>query len=429
MEELYLDILFDGFNTKLVSYILISGFLIFTLYYSGSPKWDKFTDFDKISFSVLTGVLLFYFVIVPISWLYIYYTDFFMHNYHSFTYTSEEVIEIYKNISLMLVTIVFIVKYVSKNSLYENNDFHEYSVKGVYLIFFIICILFAITTISLAISDYSQYSITFFGLFILIAIVFFFFIVIYTSTHNNLKFYLLDDGLRLAENLEDKKKSVLMTLLLLTIVSAVFGLIFFNVSISEKGETLNEIQINSLNFSEDSSMGGYEVLTKVYDIKMPYLIPWTRISFDHRINAAYTTYDNSLYTVKHPFTNNRNLHYIYVNKTSRRLNLNVVYEDSFGFERDDLIKATLEQNNSTKFINVSYTNNMGSNVIIDSVFIPINSSFYLRNEDFLKSKFIEGTGTDLGIYLTNTSNEYVVLEGVALQNDSFGFTKLILTKK
>ena len=61
------DIIMDIFPTEIAFGIVIVGFGIFFLYFFGTDEWKGFSDLEKIIYSIITGWLLWFFVIYPIS--------------------------------------------------------------------------------------------------------------------------------------------------------------------------------------------------------------------------------------------------------------------------------------------------------------------------------------------------------------------------
>ena len=75
------EILFENIDKELLTYLVPLGYLIFILYFYGSKKWTKeFSDFDKISFSMVMSFIVLYFLVIPLSWISIIIYNFFIFN-------------------------------------------------------------------------------------------------------------------------------------------------------------------------------------------------------------------------------------------------------------------------------------------------------------------------------------------------------------
>ena len=62
------DYILRIFPTEIATEIVIYGFIYFLLIFYGTNQWkNRFTDFDKVIFSVMTGGVVWYFFIFPIS--------------------------------------------------------------------------------------------------------------------------------------------------------------------------------------------------------------------------------------------------------------------------------------------------------------------------------------------------------------------------
>ena len=116
------EILFENIDKELLTYLVPLGYLIFILYFYGSKKWKVFTDFDKISFSMVMSFIVLYFLVKPFSWTYISIHNFFIFNGESSIISPSHAQFIDTHIAYLygIFMILFAIRMVSSGSLYEN---------------------------------------------------------------------------------------------------------------------------------------------------------------------------------------------------------------------------------------------------------------------------------------------------------------------
>ena len=190
--EIIEEIIFGFFNEEVLIYVIPIGYLIFLLYFYGSTKWKEFSDFDKISFSILTSFIIVYLVAYPIS---SYST--IIHNIFIFESESNiispnqnQIIQTYVSYLLIIVAILSIIKIFYNGSLYENEKIYS----SIFYIFLSAILVLIITLFFLLISFYVS---GFFDYFIYIYISTFetivllmVFLLIYLSIHKNFKSFI-----------------------------------------------------------------------------------------------------------------------------------------------------------------------------------------------------------------------------------------------
>lgn len=62
-----LDTLAVLLPTDIYQVIIFSGIIYFILFFYGTKQWEKYSEFDKVVFSVIFGGFVFYFLILPVS--------------------------------------------------------------------------------------------------------------------------------------------------------------------------------------------------------------------------------------------------------------------------------------------------------------------------------------------------------------------------
>ena len=422
------EIIFGFFNKEVLIYVIPIGYLIFFLYFYGSTKWKEFSDFDKISFSILTSFIIVYLIAYPIS---SYST--IIHNIFIFESESNiicpnqsQIIQTYVYCLIIIVAILSMIKIFSNGSLYENEKIYS-SIFYIFLstILVLIIILFFLL-ISFYVSGFFDYFIyiyisTFWTIVLLMV-----FLLIYSSIHKNFKSSIDKiDEIDIINKLNYKKLKyyhiIIIIMILFILFSVSIGMILFKPIIVENGQLIKEINIDYLPVSDPSrNVNAENIIDKYYIVKTK-LIPWVKIDTNLTLKSArgevdgyYTEYDvdNSNFTA--------------VN-CSKKTNITVRGTEKFYITNELTFKIndpTFE--NNTEIINLTLQNNVPSIIEIETIEILVNENYNLSEDDFAKTRlFANGKGS---IRWYEQENNRLYLTHIHLYKNATGTITLILRK-
>lgn len=424
--EMIEELVLGFFNKQVLIYIVPIGYLIFLSYFYGSKKWEKFTDLDKICFTILTAFVMVYFVAYPIALFSTIIQNLFSFNGETniINPNPNQIIQTYSLFLLIIGSIIIGKRIISKNPLCENEKMNQFNIKITLLIIFALLILLFLFSISFYFSGYSHYFkylyfhiftsvISFSGLILT-------FIVINKSSsldlYNNMNNYVEN---KLNSN---RFKLILIVVIIISFISSAFvGMFIFKPSIIENGQQTKEINIDYLPVSEPSRNVNAENIVDKYYIVKTKLIPWVKIDTNLTLKSArgevdgyYTEYDvdSSNFTA--------------VN-CSKKTNITVRGTEKFYITNE----LTFEINrpafkNNTEIINLTLKNNVPAIIEIRDTEILINKNYYLSEDNFIKTQhFANGNG---GISGYTQENNKLYLTNIHLYKNATGTITLILKK-
>lgn len=424
--EMIEELVLGFFNQQILIYILPIGYLIFLSYFYGSEKWEKFTDFDKISFTILTAFVMVYFVAYPIALVLTVIQNLFSFNGEAniINPNPNQIIQTYSLFLLIIGLIIIGKRIISKNSLCENEKMNQFNIKITLLIIFALLILLFLFSILFYFGGYIYYfkylyihiatSVTLFSVLILT------FIVINKSSsldlYNNMKNY-LENKLK-----SNRFKLVLIVVIIISFISSAFvGMFIFRPYIIENGQQTKEINIDYLPVSQPSrNVNAENIIDKYYIVKTK-LIPWVKIDTNLTLKSArgevdgyYTEYD----------VNSRNFTAV---NCSKKTNITVRGTEKFYITNEltfEINHPTFE--NNTEIINLTLKNNVPAIIEIRDTEILINENYYLSEDNFIKTQhFANGNGS-IGGYTQENNRLY--LTNIHLYKNATGTITLILKK-
>ncbi|QLC49478.1 hypothetical protein HWN40_03990 [Methanolobus zinderi] len=135
MEDYFASIIFGSIDIRLLSIMIVTGFLIFIMYFYRSELWDSFSDFDKLSFSITCGFIVLLGLVIPLARI-IFTLNYFFNGYDFVNIGTEEIIRTYKQICSFLLFGIFVLLFISHKPLYENERIFKKIFVG-YLLFVI----------------------------------------------------------------------------------------------------------------------------------------------------------------------------------------------------------------------------------------------------------------------------------------------------
>lgn len=422
------EIIFGFFNKDALIYVIPIGYLIFYLYFYGSEKWKEFTDFDKISFSIITSFVTLYFIAYPVS-----LSTRIIHNIFIFkdeaniiSPDQDQILQTYVYYLIIIVAILFIIKLFSNNSLYENEKIYNilyYIIFSSILVFIMIVFFFYVSFYVSGYSDYFKYLYT----SIFFTIVFLtLFLLIYSSIHKKFENPLGKINSYVEDKLNSKnfKYNYLMgsTIMIFVILSIFIGIVIFKPIIIENGQQLKEINIDYLPVSEPSRNVNAEKLIEKYYIIKTKRIPWVKIDTNLTLKNArgevdghYTKYeiDGSNFTAI---------------DCSKKTNITVSgFEDYYITNEDfsfEVNRPAFE--NNTEIIYLTLKNNAPVTIKIRDIEILVNENYNLSEDDFVKTQIFANNNGGIGGY--KQENNWLYLTNIHMCKNATGTISLILNK-
>ncbi|MCK4798364.1 MAG: hypothetical protein KAT05_13370, partial [Spirochaetes bacterium] len=383
------------FPTEIAYGIIIVGFGIFFLYFFGTDEWGDFSDLEKIIYSIITGWLLWFIVIYPISMGYetlkLYFT------YTNYTDISDKTIGNFNVFASLIFMYFFIGRLLSDTPLFKNKDFIKLTH---YLILFIIIILYTSQIFIFFSFQPTQYG--FFAqelenrtliIIILLANLW----IIFLKVNGNLKF----DSMTFFDEIKNKLclkfnsnkhifeklnsiRNISIILILFVLGSYLTGYMFFNPSVADKNFEIKKLEIRILPIDKnfDEELPGSLFIENQVEVSFGW-VKWVYIPQYFTINKAYNT-DNE--SKKYKISGNGVV--IRGNETE-----NITIE---GYQKinvsNNFYNFTIEDLNDTQIWNISFINPYQYDIKIKELVI--------RNPKDLK--LIEWTNNDY-VYLDWTN--------------------------
>ena len=417
MEDYFASIIFEAVDARLSSMMIIAGFLIFLMYFYKSELWDGFSDFDKLSFSIVCGITVFMGLVVPLARI-IFAMNKFINGYDFVEIESEEIIETYKLIYIYILLGLFVLTSTSPKPLYDN--FKKIFV-GYFTFICVLSILYAELTFALLLSQFRDYVPLISGnisMSIFFMATFFF---VYLAIHKKSSPLIFEEIKRFSRKFRLKKIHSILFLLLLILLPYVFGTFLFSYKVTENEEHINLVSIKKIDVERNVISPARELIFRDYSIKMPILISWAKVKPD--------------LSLKNKFDNENNLKYIVlkdenafvVNKTSNIVNVTVsLYNDTdIPYSKMVMFEEPTFINDSI-FMNVSLNNYLLHNIEIEELSIPIPEGYTLEEDDFVKTQFFSNYRG--GIQGYSVKDETLFLTYVRLEKNVSGTIMLKLVK-
>jgi hypothetical protein len=288
------------FPTEIAYGIIILGFGIFFLHFYGTEEWKNFSDLEKIIFSIVTGWLLWFLVIFPISMgietlnlFFTYTTDFNIH---------KKSIDNFYVYSAGVFIYFFIWRLYSDTALFKNGVFVS---KTTNLIKYLIYLMFPPLSFIFASFYSSMYKNTLkypvwriLGIIILLINLY----IIFLKIHGNLKFDWDRNLINRLKNIfiEGRYKKMLKSFSTLTIVlilisgliGYVVGTNFYNYNITNEEVRNISLGIPSIVIGFDRTLSGSLLINNQFTLKFG-LIKWASIPRNFTITEAYNSDDVS----------------------------------------------------------------------------------------------------------------------------------------
>ena len=384
------DIIMDIFPTEIAFGIVIVGFGIFFLYFFGTDEWKGFSDLEKIIYSIITGWLLWFFVIYPISM-----------GYETFNLLFKDTNDIdifiktignFKFYAFVIFVCFFVGRICSDSPLSKKKEFVNLTSR---IIITTIPILFSLLILLLVSFYFTSFKYPIESLINRFLATIYLFIILYfifskVSGNLNLEFPLKK---YLVENVDSNKKIIrlLVGLFVLFIVIACFvGYFFYDPQVVDKKFEITRLEIPVVQINNNSNVNLSGSLFIENEIEVNFgLVKWVYIPRNFTILEAYNTDNNS---IKYSFSENE-----VIIKGNGKLNitLNGTKETKVNINLYNITEENLNEDFQRFFI--SFNNPYKYNIFIKQIYLNntlINHSkmtfLHLREKDIIEtSNFID----------------------------------------
>lgn len=424
-----LEILSNTYSDQILFIVCVSGYLIFLLYYYGSSKWNKFSDFDKIAFSIITGFITLFLIILPISFS---YTT--LHNF--FVFTNEKSFTnfiISTDVYYSLISIICLVLLMGRSSyggsLNNKKEFQRtiyYSLLVLILFSFLSMIFLYIAFLFSGYNEYgtrTAFTLGGIGSFLLL------FMLYYTMImHRHLQSLELKDVLSkitTSSNIKLTKTSAITALVVVFVIIPVIvgNTCIFKPEIAYDGQEIKEISIYLLPLhTSNNTIEAEKSIERYFVVDKSLLIPWVKIDTGLDLKKAYTTtgslqnlyYINDTYFIYNGSTEKTNV-------TAYGIETSVLL-DELEYE----VNYPPKYNNDTETIYLTLHNNGSHTIEIQYLKLKNNKDYTFEEKSFNKIK-------DLGIgngYIGDIDvDESILFSNIFLNGDCNVTLAIDLTKK
>lgn len=287
MISYFINLFFGDMSKEILMLSSIFGYIFFFLYFYGTKEWEKFSEIDKIFFSLLFGFVTYYFLLLPIF-------NIFTVTYNFIFYTGEKgITNPLSNESIHRFGFLFLLGYLIQSRknfkvpLFECKRFHEkliVSMQNLNVVIIFVLLLFLPILLLQEYSMYFGFIITpLFASFTLINFLWIGYLKIFiksteTTLYKNTYLY------KKIKRLTKVKMFVSITILIILISAGIF---FLKPDISENNYEI-EINVDSLPVDHPLHRISAEKRTyQHYTIKPPIALNWVRVTTKHEVLQAY----------------------------------------------------------------------------------------------------------------------------------------------
>ncbi|MBP2029530.1 hypothetical protein J2755_000450 [Methanohalophilus levihalophilus] len=418
MEDYFGNIVFGAVDPRLLSIMIITGFLIFFMYFYNSELWKTFSDFDKLSFSIVCGFIVFMGLVVPLARI-IFAMEYFITGYDFGKIESDEIVNTYKQIYYWILIGLFIGAFASAKPLYENIKV----VKSIFIAYFLSICFLILFVVELAVAIYfSSFRAYMFNVINNIVMSIFFlciFFFVYLAIHKaSMKVIIEEIGLFFS-NLKLKNPHLVLLGVVLIILPISTGVFLFSYEVTENEEKIDLISIEEIDIRRYEVSPAKEVIFRDYSIKMPIAVSWAKVHPDLPLKSDFDSESNLKYVI----VEEQNT--FLVNDTSKVVNVTVTLYNYTEVSFPKMV--TFDEpmfTNDSMFTNISLNNYLPHNIEIEVLTIPIPNGYSLEEKDFVKTQhFSNHRG---GIQGYSIRDEDLFLTYVRLEKNSSGTIMLKL---
>jgi len=305
--QLVNEIIINLFPREIAHLIILLGFIIFFICFFGTTEYKRLSEFEKIIFSIFTGLLIWYLFIFPISMgietLKLYFT--YTAESNVFKNSIENSINNFNGFFILILTYFIILRLDSNTPIFYNKNHLKLSITLIeILIFYISCPILIIILFSFLFSNYQEYAkyLTVTIIFIIL-LLFILYIILLKLSYLHTNFH-MDTILKLKRNSIKILKTnthikILIIIFILIIIPGITGIIFYNSHITDEEMKIVRLEIPVLPVEKNSygNLHGSQQINDQFKLKFG-LIKWVKVHREssHRnftIIEAYNTDDSS----------------------------------------------------------------------------------------------------------------------------------------
>lgn len=378
MDEL-IKLLFGNIDSRILTIILINGFLIFYLYFYNSSIWKNLSDFDKLFFSTICGWAIYLGIIFPITDI-TSQIHFLINSVETTKITGDEIWAVYKLFTIsILMILIFVRLFISDKPIYDNIKLF----KGIFkaglcalLALIIICIEFGLIMLFSPFKEYASQ----FGEVIIPSLTFaVLFTALYFAIHKKILWVTLKCILQNTLYILNSKKPIIIALFLILtlLIPYCAGQFLLNYEYSVTDEYIQNVTIKKVDIQRDEIESANEVILRKYSVKMPRLFLWAKIKPELPIQNE----SNLNYTV------NEAENAIFVNKTSDVVNFTATLYKETNISYPEIITSEeFTYSNESLFINISLNNSLSHIIFIEDLSITIPTNYSLDENSFIETQ-------------------------------------------
>jgi len=270
-----LDILTVLLPTEVYQLIIFSGIIYFVLFFYGTNQWEKYTEFDKVVFSVIFGGFVWYFFILPIS-IFVFTLNVFQ---------KPEII-IPNDFSKYSYFIYFILAFyliywrlfkINNRPLRDNNNFLKFTELLIGATISVIAVIDCVLLVAFSLSTYQEQLVYILLSILSLVLLIFLYKIFLKIFPLNKKFFQYSDNLPYLNLLKNKNLSALLIIIIMFVGAFFIGTYYLKTTsqfIDEKSTGLEIPRIETWKYR--NNLSGIFDVEQYYTIKFLY-IPWIKI--------------------------------------------------------------------------------------------------------------------------------------------------------
>lgn len=419
MED-FIGVIFDSIDKRILSLILINGFILFYIYFYKSSIWHELSDFDKLFFSVLCGFFVYFGLIFPIVQILF---QLLLFRAFETIISSDEIMLIYKLFSTYFILAIFILRLLFPyKAPYDNiKIFKPIFITFLFSTIFVI-LLCAEFCFIIFLSPFNEYTNQLLNKLLVSVVPLCIFLYVYFSIHSR---YLIISVKLIFKYIYSVFKSynlcILPSILFLLLLSFVASSILLDSKVIENGDNLKLISIKEIDLTRSKVDSARELILRDYTIKMPVLTSWVKVKPNLILKNNSDNESNFTYIVL------ENENAFVINKTSKIVNVTVSLYNSTEvcYSKMVMFKEPSFTNDSV-VVNISLNNYLLYPIEIETLSVPIHEGYKLEENSFEQAQhFANISGDTVGCL---TKGDTVYLRDIHLEKNSSGTIMLKLVK-
>jgi hypothetical protein len=410
-------LIFGNVDERILTIIIINGFLIYYLYFYNSKIWKILSDFDKLFFSIVCGWAVYLGLIFPLTSISSQFT-FLIDSVETTEISGDEIWAVYKLFTICIVSILLIIRLlVSDKSIYDNiKTFKNIFLAGLFLLFAVVIICAGFYLIMLF-SPFKEYANQFVANIIPSLLFGILFLILYFMIHKKILWITLKYIPKKILSKFSNSKIPMVIMLFLVLILAIYctSEILLDYDYSVTDEHIQNVTIKEVDIQRYNVESANEVILRNYSVEMPRLFKWAKIKPELPIQNKSTL----------DYTVNVKENAIFVNKKSNVVNFTVTLYNETEISYPKIVTFNESSfSNDSMFINISLNNYLPYYLLIEYLAIPIPANYSLEENDFKKAQ-IFGNGCG-GMQGSTIKEEVLYLTNVHLEKNTSGTITLEL---